>query len=108
VPLAEIQKTVSRSVRISRVTPPRSSRQRTSRSKLTSRVQQVAIRIAGRRLWPSTATMACSSTISSPSGQLPMCFQSAWVCTPGAVSKRTSGSTGIAGRRGTSWRRQVE
>ncbi len=42
--------------------------------------------------------MAWSSTSSSPSGQLPMCFQSAWVCTPGTVSKRTSGHA--AGRGG--------
>ena len=86
--LAWLQNTVSRSVSSSRVTPPRSSRQRTRRSKLTSRVQLEAIRIAGMRLWPRIATMAGSSTSSSPSGQLPMCFQSAWVCTPGKVSRR--------------------
>src|SRR5437870_2714520 len=67
------EKTVSRSVSSSRLTPPRSTRQDTSRSKVTLRVQLVAIRIAAMRLWPRTATSAHKGTSLSPSGQAPRC-----------------------------------
>ncbi len=53
---------VSRSVRISRVTPPRSCRHQSPRSRLVSRVRSVAKRTAGARLLPRMVTMAESST----------------------------------------------
>ena len=45
-----VQNTVSRSVSSSRLTPPRSSRQRSRRSNVTARVQLLAMRIAWMRL----------------------------------------------------------
>ena len=75
--------------------------------RVVGRVLSVANRMPIIREQPRIATKVNSGAVPAPRGQVPTSAQSPWVCSPGSVSKRSTGSAAVAGRRTTTRRRRL-